>query len=234
MKLIIALLAQWSGIGTVDGRGKLNGSVASKNKGGNYWRTKVTPTNPRSAAQSQVRSNMSYVSRAWKELDAVDRDAWNSIADSFPYTNIFGETKTLSGFAFWTKLNMNKMQNGSGTLYDMPPTMDGPVGLTLGAVEIVATGDQFDVNLTGTASGNSTWVFASKPVSNGVGATPSGMKFIKFVSGVTTTIDIFAAYTAIFGSLPAAGTKKIFVGIVSCNNTSSLTNVMTSVGTIVQ
>ena len=40
----------------VDGRGKVNGHVISKNRAGSYIRTKVTPVNPRSTAQLTQRA----------------------------------------------------------------------------------------------------------------------------------------------------------------------------------
>jgi hypothetical protein len=39
-----------------DARGKLGGTVFSKNKSGAYTRRKVTPANPRTVAQSRVRN----------------------------------------------------------------------------------------------------------------------------------------------------------------------------------
>jgi hypothetical protein len=41
-----------------EGRGKIGGHVASKNKSGAYLRTKVTPVNRQSVAQSNVLRGM--------------------------------------------------------------------------------------------------------------------------------------------------------------------------------
>ena len=49
-------------------RGKLNGSVFSKNRGGAYIRTKVTPVNPQSLAQGLVRATLTNLSQAWRGL----------------------------------------------------------------------------------------------------------------------------------------------------------------------
>ena len=52
----------------VDGSGKLGGHVASKNRGGSYFRTKVTPTNPNSTSQAAVRSRLTALSQAFRAL----------------------------------------------------------------------------------------------------------------------------------------------------------------------
>jgi len=44
----------------VDGRGKIGGHVASKNRGGAYLRTKVTPSNPQTGYQAAVALDASH------------------------------------------------------------------------------------------------------------------------------------------------------------------------------
>jgi len=51
----------------VDGRGKLGGHVASKNRHGSYFRTKVSPSQPASQYSANVRAayyNLSGMERA--------------------------------------------------------------------------------------------------------------------------------------------------------------------------
>ena len=76
----------------VDGRGKIGGHVATKNKSGSYFRTKVTPVNPQSASQNSVRSRLATRAQAWKGLTAAQRTSWNAAVNDFQRTNIFGDT----------------------------------------------------------------------------------------------------------------------------------------------
>lgn len=55
------------GAGIVDGSGKLNGWVASKNRGGSYMRTKVTPLNPSTSAQQNARGILGSLSTQWSQ-----------------------------------------------------------------------------------------------------------------------------------------------------------------------
>ena len=91
----------------VDGRGKIGGHVASKNRSGSYFRTKVTPVNPQSARQSAVRATLSSFSASWRGLNQNRRDAWNSAVGSFTKTNVFGDTVTPTGKNLYTALNAN-------------------------------------------------------------------------------------------------------------------------------
>ena len=49
----------------VDGRGKIGGQVASKNRAGAYMRNKVTPVNQQTSYQLTVRNRLSYYSQNW-------------------------------------------------------------------------------------------------------------------------------------------------------------------------
>jgi len=88
-----------------DARGKLNGTVFSKNRGGSYVRTKVTPSNPQTSFQSAVRQRLSSLSASFRALSASQILAWNNAVGDFLSTNIFGDTVTPSGLQLFVKLN---------------------------------------------------------------------------------------------------------------------------------
>lgn len=52
------------GMMMTDGRGKLGGQVASKNRAGAYVRTKVTPVNPRTTQQQAIRTLFGSIASA--------------------------------------------------------------------------------------------------------------------------------------------------------------------------
>src|SRR4051812_170938 len=75
----------------VDGRGKIGGHVLSKNRGGAYMRTKVTPINPQTADQSTVRGTLTSLSQSWRALTQNQITAWNNAVQNFQSTDIFGD-----------------------------------------------------------------------------------------------------------------------------------------------
>lgn len=109
-----------------DIRNKLNGSVFSKNKAGAYIRTKVTPVNPQTTAQQNQRNILSTWSQGWRGLTFAQRSGWNSAAVNFPYTDIFGNIKQLSGFQLYCKLNINLNIAGAAGIDDAPMPVEIP------------------------------------------------------------------------------------------------------------
>lgn len=89
-----------------DARGKLNGSVASKNRYGQYLRNKMTPVNPQTNHQMAVRGQFGSLSSLWPNLTQGERDSWKTAGQDSPETNIFGDTITLQPNVFFIKRNM--------------------------------------------------------------------------------------------------------------------------------
>lgn len=112
---------KWSGIGIVDGRGKINGSVASKNRSGAYMRTKVTPVNRRTTAQQAVRTSFGFIAQQWRGLTEIQRKAWGGAVENFKSTDIFGDLKSPSGFNLFSKLNL-PLINTTGGWNVTPPS----------------------------------------------------------------------------------------------------------------
>jgi len=136
----------------VDGRNKIGGHVMSKNRAGAYMRTKVTPVNPRSVAQSDSRNRLSSISSAWENLSIPSLLAWNSAVSSWSKTDIFGDIKHPSGFNLFQKLNNNILRCG-GTLLDVPPAkveLSYLGVLAIGAVTISAIPLTFTLQALGT------------------------------------------------------------------------------------
>src|SRR5690606_18792227 len=102
----LSMKMKWGAL-VVDGRNKIGGQVASKNRGGSYLRTKVTPANPQTVAQSIVRSIFTVLSQAWRTLTQAQRNAWNAAVTDWQRTDIFGDIKSPSGFTLYMRLNQN-------------------------------------------------------------------------------------------------------------------------------
>lgn len=110
--------------------GSLAGTVFATNRGGAYMRTKTTPSNPQSAAQSAVRAIWSLVSKNWKALSEANRKAWSGVVDQYKSTDVFGDLKTPSGSNLFQKINVNLSTIGAPNL-DLPAV---PAGVEAPAV----------------------------------------------------------------------------------------------------
>lgn len=207
-----------------EGRGKIGGHVASRNRAGSYFRTKVTPVNPQTSFQSTSRNRLSGISSGWRGLTQAQRDAWNQAVGDFAKTDVFGDLKNPSGFNLYQRLN-NNLANIGGTPLTSPPLVvpvDSFTSMSLAAEDSTVAESMTLTFAPAIASDHDVKVFATAPVSAGKNFVKSEYRQIAVISnGDTSPYDLLAEYQAKFGSTGSAG-QKIFVKVVQVENTSGL------------
>ena len=155
-----------------DMRNKLNGSVLSKNRYGSYVRNKVTPVNPQTAYQQEVRQRLGSLSQSWRELTVAQRNGWSERAKESPFTDIFGDTKTLDGKAFYIKLNSNLLSIGEQPINVAPQMVEMPSFNIIGASASQAGGVTITTDIQAPPAGFELKVFATP-------ALPAQINFVK-------------------------------------------------------
>jgi len=215
--------AKWGAI-VVDGRGKIGGHVASKNRSGSYFRTKVSPVNPQTSLQTAVRAIFTMLSQAWRSLTTAQIAAWNASVDNFKGTNVFGDIKTPSGMNVFMRLNQNILNVGGSQINTPPTNLASPDG-----TPITATGDvsstALEVAWTSGAvpAGTVRIVEATPPISPGVSFVKNQFRVIANVAAAATSPqNVWADYIAKYGT-PAAG-QKIIVRIKDVTLATGLTS----------
>jgi hypothetical protein len=213
----------------VDGRGKIGGHVASKNRHGNYLRTKVTPVNPNTASQSGVRAFFTSLSQGWRALTQAQRDAWNGAVANFAKTNIFGDLVNPSGANLYQRLNNNLLSIGAATLTEPPlPSEIGACYLTSATNAVVAA--TMTLVLSNSVPANTSLkIFATAPMSAGKSFVKSEFRQISVLAAAATSpVNIKAAYLAKFGSQGEIG-QKIFFKAIPINSTTGQAGGVSSV-----
>jgi len=204
----------------VDGRGKVGGHVASKNRAGSYIRTKVTPVNPNTSYQAGVRNALATQSAAWGALTEAQRLQWNDAVAAYQKTDIFGDLKKPSGFNLFQMLNNNLVRIGESALTVPPLPQEIPIIET--GVLTAATGAAIEVTFTNdpVITDSEVEVSATPALSPGVSFVKSEFRRIglmpAIVANVTTLTTIYGAK---FGAVGAAG-QKIFVQMKQISKTS--------------
>lgn len=203
---------KWGALVT-DGRNKIGGHVASKNRAGAYLRTKVTPMNPNTSYQAGVRNRLSTISAGWSALGAALILAWNSAVELFKTTDIFGDIKSPTGFNLYQRLNNNLIRIGIAPITTPPTPVALPVIITGvlsavagGAIKVTFTSDP-DITATEIE------VAATPAISAGKSFVKSEFRRIGLMPAIVAHEAVLTTlYNAKFGPVGAVG-KKIFVSM---------------------
>lgn len=223
------------GMMMTDGRGKLGGQVASKNRSGAYVRTKVTPTNPRTSAQMAVRYAFSAISKAWSSLlSPEDRQSWNESANSGVWnrTDIFGDAHRPSGKNLFTSINRGYQEAG------LPMTAVVPLKADFPEIEISRTAWDgnlvvFNGSLPALVGDSAYTVYATPALSPGVSYFANQLRKIMVIPASAPDPEVYfddnfaSAYKNVFGDPVVGGNvhfgvKAIINGQISPLVTSSI------------
>jgi hypothetical protein len=207
-----------------DGRNKVGGHVLSKNRAGSYMRTKVTPVNRQSSAQTTVRARLASLSTGFRGLGATLVAAWNNAVAQFKTTDIFGDIHNPTGLTLYQRLNNNLAKIGV-TAITTPPL---PIAVSIFSgtpATLVASLAGQSLTLTYAPAIPSSplekvYISATPSISPGRSFVKSDFRYIQTIAAADTSpVVLSVAYLARFGAIGAIG-QKIFV---KCQHISATT-----------
>lgn len=193
--------------------GSIGGMTGSHNRGGQYLRARVIPTNTSSEQQQEVREAIGTLSNNWNNVLTEDqREAWRGYAFNTPSVNAMGDSIKLSGLNMYTRCNVPRIQAAKAVVDDAPLTFDSsptPTGLLFS----VEDGGNFTFSALGGDPSLVTdfgLIFISRPQNAG----------INFFAGPYRFAGSFAlVVTGEFGEVggnnpfPAATGQKVFARV---------------------
>jgi hypothetical protein len=150
--------------------GKLGLTVTWKGRNGQIRRILVTPKNPRTDRQLEVRDLPAQQARRFDSLTDAQQNAWNVAAAGFKSTPTLGQSGPLTGLQLFLRINCKLGLLGQ-TLVNVPP--EAPQFPTLAPQNLVITntGVVVTVRLTcPTDPGESTVLRASPPQNSAIRA----------------------------------------------------------------
>lgn len=195
-------------------RGKLNGSVLSKNRTGNYIRNKITPVNPQTTYQMNARAIFAAMSQAWAGLSQVQRNGWAALAATLPFTDIFGDPKILTGQNMFVKLNSNLLKIGEPQI-DAAPLKEAIPAIQISALVATQTAGALtvlDATIVPTTvpAGFAVVVFATPAINPGVSFVKNQFRMIGVAPAPAVgVISLATLWNARYGGLSAG--QKVFV-----------------------
>ena len=197
--------------------GKLGLTVTYPGRNGLIRRTKVTPANPRTSAQTAVRSDLASQASAYRQMTDAQILAWRAAAAKIKSTPTLGQSGPLTGLQLFTKINCALLAIGQPAVIAPPPA---PVLIAppVDGLQVTNTAGTIAVKLhtTGAPEAN-TMLLGAAPVSAGVFRCPQ-CKLLGTLGAPAADgyVDITSAYTASFGA-PAVG-QRVFVQVKSNTN----------------
>jgi hypothetical protein len=199
------------GMMMTDASGKLGGQVFSKNRGGAYVRTKVTPSNPQTTAQMNVRGIFASISSAWSGLAESSRQSFNNLVDAYASTDIFGDLRNPSGKALFQRLNQNLEISDQAQITVCVPPSAVPFANLQSALGD-ASAPSLDVLTNGETTGSTVVVWATPGLSQGTTFVKNRLRQLAVFPGDDAgTFDIYNEYLAKYG-VPVVG-ANIYIGV---------------------
>ncbi len=208
--------------------GSYAGVTSSRNRNGQYVRTRATPVNPRSTAQVATRTRQTVNAAAWRALTANQRAGWSDLGLSMTRTDQLGQSYNLTGFQAYCSVN-NVLANASSALVSDAPALTTPVGLL--TMTLTLTNAAFSIAYTTTplAAGVKAVIRVSPQVSAGRNFQADFRVLAVTAAAAASPYNAFAGYSAKFG-VPITG-NKIFVSVA--NTISGFESTSLVVGQIV-
>lgn len=106
--------------------GKAGSTVASRNKGGSYFRTRVIPKLVQNALTAAVRANFGDSAQAYRGITESGRLAWTALGAQMLRKTSLGETIHLTGQQAMVALNRNRFSINQDPNYVAPPFTSPP------------------------------------------------------------------------------------------------------------
>lgn len=192
--------------------GSVSGQTASRNRFGQYLRTRAIPVNPSSAAQGLVRARLAANSAAWRALTPAQRAGWSDLGLSMVRSDALGQSYSLQGNQAHASVNNNRLLCGLAVIPDAPGIAT-PVALTTITLTCTAAAFSFIFAATPLAAATYAAVFASPQRSAGR-SFEGDFRFIKLSTAAQASPLVFTTeYTAKFG-IPVLG-NRIFLSVIT-------------------
>lgn len=196
------------------GSGSLAGTTFSRNRFGQYQRTRAIPVNPSSSFQVAVRARMATNAAGWRSLTAAQRTGWADLGAQMTRTDSLGQSYTLDGFMAYCSLNNNRLAAGDAVISDAIVLAEPTPLLT---ITPTLTSASFSLAYTATPLPAATRLFWYAGPQRSAGRTFEGdTRLISVTAAAAASpTNLLAAYTARFGA-PVTG-SRIFVAGVTYN-----------------
>lgn len=188
--------------------GSVAGVTSSRNRFGQYRRTRAIPVNPQSSYQGTVRARLAAAAAAWRALTALQREGWTVLGSQMTRTDSLGQTQTLTGFDAYCSVNAVQGAAGNSTLSDAPALVTPSTILT---ATITLTAASLSIAYTPTPLAAGERLFAYCSLQRSAGRTyESDLRLVTVsAAAAASPLNAFTAYQTRLGT-PVVGNRIFF------------------------
>jgi UPF0716 family protein affecting phage T7 exclusion len=192
--------------------GSKEGITASRNRFGQYIRTRAIPVNPASFAQGAVRARMAGNSAAYRLLTSAQRAGWSDLGLMLVRSDSLGQSYALQGNQAYASVN-NNLLAAAATIVADAPAIATPVALA--TVTITLSAAAFSIAYTATPLPALTYLMVFASPQRSAGRNFEGdFRLIKVGAAAgASPLVVLTEYTAKFG-IPVTG-NKVFLSLVT-------------------
>jgi len=223
-----------SGIAVSQMSGSTGGITASRNKGGQYFRTRAVPTTSTTVKALAAKARLALYAAAWGALTTIQRASWSGYGVTKPGTNALGMPKILTGINAYIAINTRLNLAGDAAIVS-PPIGSDPNALTTASATFDIGAGTTMLTFTPTPLGatNRLWLEAALVDSPGINYVENLKRFIvASAPNLATGYDYQAAVEAVLGPLNA-GQKLVLFPMVYSSTTGLLSRPRRVEGTII-
>jgi hypothetical protein len=194
--------------------GSHDGLTASRNRNGQYIRTRAIPVNPRSNKQGLVRARLASSAAWWRTLSSDLRAGWGSLASQFHRSDSLGQDYTPTAFQMFCSVNNNNTAAGNAAVQAAPALVTPPSIITA-TISLTATALSAAYTVTPLGAGCRLFSYASPQRSAGR-AFESDLRLLAVsAAAAASPVDLFTAYVSRFGT-PVLGNRVFLSFQVYC------------------
>jgi hypothetical protein len=188
--------------------GSYQGITSSRNRFGQYIRSRAIPVNPNTTFQANVRARMADLVQNYRLLTAAQRSGWADLGGQMVRTDSLGQTYTLTGAQAYVSVNGENQAAGNVNVADAPALIE-PDPIILGVLTLTAASFSHAFTPTPLGAAERIFYWASPQVS--AGKSYMGDYRLIFVGAAASASPavVLTGYSARFGA-PVAG-NRIFV-----------------------
>lgn len=190
--------------------GSIAGTTSSRNRFGQYKRTRAIPVQPNTPAQLLQRARMSTNAAGWRDLTDAQRAGWLSLGLMIERTDSLGQKYFLNGFMTYCSVNNNNVDAGNAIVSDAP-AITTPAQLLTATITLSAAAFSVAYTATPLGAGQRLFLFASPQQSAGRKFNGDYRLIAVTAAAAASPHNLLAAYTARLG-VPVVG-NRIFLSL---------------------